>query len=30
MGMLSVKTGAGGTAFYDQFESRRQVVIGPE
>ena len=30
MGMLSVKTGAGGTAFYDQFESRRLVVIGPE
>ena len=30
MGMLSVKTGAGGTAFYDQFESRREVVIGPE
>jgi hypothetical protein len=30
MGMLSVKTGAGGTAFYDQFESRRQLDIGPE
>ena len=30
MGALSVKTGAGGTLFYDQFESRRQRLIGPE
>ena len=30
MGALSIKTGAGGTLFYDQFESRRQVFIGPE
>jgi hypothetical protein len=30
MGALSVKTGAAGTLFYDQFESRRQNLIGPE
>jgi hypothetical protein len=30
MGALSIKTGAGGTLYYDQFESRRQVFIGPE
>jgi len=30
MGALSVKTGAAGTLFYDQFESRRQRLIGPE
>jgi hypothetical protein len=30
MGAFSVKTGAGGTLFYDQFESRRQRLIGPE
>jgi hypothetical protein len=30
MGALSIKTGAGGTLFYDQFESRRQRLIGPE
>ena len=30
MGALSIKTGASGTLFYDQFESRRQVFIGPE
>jgi hypothetical protein len=30
MGALGIKTGAGGTLFYDQFESRRQRLIGPE
>jgi hypothetical protein len=30
MGALSVKTGAAGTLFFDLFESRRQVLIGPE
>jgi len=30
MGALSIKSGAGGTLFYDQFESRRQRLIGPE
>ena len=30
MGALSIKTGAAGTLFYDQFESRRQRFIGPE
>ena len=30
MGALSVKTGAAGTLYYDQFESRRQVFIGAE
>ena len=30
MGALSIKTGAAGTLYYDQFESRRQVLIGPE
>jgi hypothetical protein len=30
MGALSIKTGAAGTLYYDQFESRRQVFIGPE
>jgi len=30
MGALSIKTGAAGTMYYDQFESRRQVLIGPE
>ena len=30
MGMLAIKTGAAGTPFFDQLESRRQVVIGPE
>jgi hypothetical protein len=30
MGALSIKTGAAGTLFYDQFESRRQRLIGPE
>jgi hypothetical protein len=30
MGVLSVKTGAAGTLFYDQFESRRLNFIGAE
>jgi len=30
MGALSIKSGAFGTLYYDQFESRRQVLIGPE
>jgi hypothetical protein len=30
MGAIAVKTGASGTLFYDQFESRRQRLIGPE
>jgi hypothetical protein len=30
MGALTVKTGAAGTLFYDQFVSRRQHQIGPE
>jgi len=30
MGAIAVKTGAAGTLFFDQFESRRQVLIGPE
>jgi hypothetical protein len=30
MGAMSVKTGAAGTLFFDQFESRRTTPIGPE
>jgi hypothetical protein len=30
LGALAVKTGAAGTLFFDQFESRRQRFIGPE
>jgi hypothetical protein len=30
MGALSLKTGAAGTLYFDQFESRRQRLIGPE
>jgi hypothetical protein len=30
LGALGIKTGASGTLFYDQFESRRQRLIGPE
>ena len=30
MGAFSIKTGAAGTLYFDQFESRRQVFIGPE
>ena len=30
MGVLALKTGATGTVFFDEFESRRQVYIGPE
>jgi len=30
MGALAIKAGAFGTLYYDQFESRRQVFIGPE
>jgi hypothetical protein len=30
MGALSLKTGAGGTLFFDQFESRRERFIGAE
>ena len=30
MGALSIKTGATGTLRFDQFESRRQNLIGPE
>ena len=29
MGALSVKTGASGTLYFDEFESRRQTYIGP-
>jgi hypothetical protein len=29
MGVLSVKTGATGSLYFDQFESRRQTYIGP-
>jgi hypothetical protein len=29
MGALAIKTGAAGTLFYDEFESRRQTFIGP-
>jgi hypothetical protein len=29
MGALSVKTGANGTLYFDEFESRRQTYIGP-
>jgi hypothetical protein len=29
MGVLSVKTGAAGSLYFDQFESRRQTYIGP-
>jgi hypothetical protein len=29
MGALSVKTGATGTLYFDEFESRRQTYIGP-
>jgi hypothetical protein len=30
LGVLSIKTGAAGTLRFDQFESRRQNLIGPE
>jgi hypothetical protein len=30
LGAMSVKTGAGGTLLFDQFESRRVRYIGPE
>ena len=30
LGVLSVKTGASGTVRFDQFESRRSNLIGPE
>jgi hypothetical protein len=30
LGALTVKAGASGTLFYDQFESRREFFIGPE
>ena len=30
LGALGVKSGASGTLFFDQFESRRQRLIGPE
>jgi hypothetical protein len=30
MGAMSVKTGAAGTLFFDQFESRRRTAIGAE
>jgi hypothetical protein len=30
LGALTVKPGASGTLFYDQFESRREFFIGPE
>jgi hypothetical protein len=30
MGALSIKAGAAGTLFFDQFESRREAFIGPE
>ena len=29
MGAIAVKTGASGTLYYDQFESRRRTFIGP-
>jgi hypothetical protein len=29
MGALSVKTGASGTVYFDEFESRRETAIGP-
>jgi hypothetical protein len=29
MGALSIKTGAAGTLYFDQFESRRHTFIGP-
>jgi len=29
LGAIAVKTGAAGTLFYDEFESRRQTFIGP-
>ena len=29
MGALSVKTGAAGTLYFDEFESRRETTIGP-
>ena len=29
MGALSVKTGAVGTMYWDEFESRRMTFIGP-
>ena len=29
MGALSVKAGANGTMYWDEFESRRQGAIGP-
>jgi hypothetical protein len=29
LGALSVKAGAAGTLFWDEFESRRQTYIGP-
>ena len=29
MGALSVKTGASGTMYWDEFESRRKEAIGP-
>ena len=29
LGALSVKTGASGTLFFDEFESRNQSYIGP-
>jgi hypothetical protein len=29
MGALSVKTGAAGTFYFDEFESRRETSIGP-
>ena len=30
LGALTVKPGAAGTLYYDQFESRRRAAIGPE
>ena len=29
LGALSVKVGASGTLFWDEFESRRETAIGP-
>jgi hypothetical protein len=29
MGALSVKAGASGTMFWDEFVSRREILIGP-
>jgi hypothetical protein len=29
MGALSLKTGANGTLYWDEFESRRESYIGP-